>query len=148
LKAIIQPIRAKLDETTACSEATETKLDPGLVQSIEQHQENPKGEAAVMPVGEPRKRRKVRNLAAERNQKIKERTRGKSKSRRKSAAACTEVSRRAKVAWRKRKLVRRIGTQENCGPRKEFSPTGIRMTHNAKVTWSKEHGLLETSQRQ
>jgi hypothetical protein len=37
------------------------------------------------------------------------------------------------LAWRKRKLLRWIGTQENCGPRKEFSPTGIRMTHRAKV---------------
>jgi hypothetical protein len=69
------------------------------------------------------------------------RTRGNSGSRRKSAAACRKVSRRAKVAWRKRKLVRRIGTQENCGPRKEFSSAGIRMTHSAKVAWLKEHGL-------
>jgi hypothetical protein len=31
--------------------------------------------------------------------------------------------------------------QENCGPLKEFSPAGIRMTHSAKVTLGKEHGL-------
>jgi hypothetical protein len=35
-------------ETTACNEATETKLDPGLMQSIEEHQDSPKGEVAVM----------------------------------------------------------------------------------------------------
>jgi hypothetical protein len=55
--------------TTACNEATETKLDPALMQSIEEHRDIPKGEAAVMPGGEPRKRFRVRNLAAERRQK-------------------------------------------------------------------------------
>jgi hypothetical protein len=70
-----------------------------IMQSTEGHQEIPKGEAAVMSVGEQRKRRRVRNLAAERHQKVKERTRGKSGSRRKSAATCRKVSRRAKVAW-------------------------------------------------
>jgi hypothetical protein len=104
-----------------------------MMQSTEEHQEIPKEEAAVLPVGEPRKRRRVCSLAAERRQKRKERTRRNRGSRRESAAACRKVYRRAKVAWRKRKLVRRIGTQENCGPRKEFSPTGIRMTHRAKV---------------
>jgi hypothetical protein len=56
-------------------EATETKLDPGLVQFIEERQEIPKGEAAVTPVGEPRKRSRVYNLAEERRQERKERTR-------------------------------------------------------------------------
>jgi hypothetical protein len=85
-----------------------------MMQSIEEHQENPKGEAAVMPVGGPRKRRKVRNLAAERRQKRKERTRGYIGSRRKLAAACRKVSRRAKVARRKRNLFRKIRTLEKC----------------------------------
>jgi hypothetical protein len=89
-----------------------------MMQSTEEHQEIPKEEAAAMPVGELRKRRRVCNLAAERHQKRKERTRENTGSRRKTAATCTKVSRRAKVAWRKRKLVRSIGTQENCGPRK------------------------------
>jgi hypothetical protein len=57
-----------------------------------------KGEDAVMPVGEPKKRRRVCNLAAKRHQKMKENKRGKSGCRRKSAAACRKVSRRAKVA--------------------------------------------------
>jgi hypothetical protein len=141
MKVVIQPIQSGLDEKTACNEATETEPDPKMMQSIEEHQDIPKVEASVMPAGEPRKRRMVRNLAAERRQKKKERTRGESGSRRKSAAACRKVSRRAKVAWRKRKLIRRIGTQENCGPRNEFSPTGIRTTHRAEVARRKEHGL-------
>jgi hypothetical protein len=99
MKAVMQPIRAELDETTACNGATETEPDPGMMQSIEEHQEIPKGEAAVMPVRGSRKRRRVRNLAAERRQKLKERTRGKSGSRGKSTAACRKVSDRAKVAW-------------------------------------------------
>jgi hypothetical protein len=57
-------------EMTACNEAAETKLDPGLMQSVDEDQDIPKGEAAVMPVGEPRK----------------------------SAATCRKVSCRAKVA--------------------------------------------------
>jgi hypothetical protein len=43
---------------------------------MEEHQEIPKEEAAVMPVGEPRKRRRVCNLSAEHHQKRKERTWG------------------------------------------------------------------------
>jgi hypothetical protein len=100
MKAAIQSVWSELDETTACNEATETELEPGVMQSIEEHQEIPKGEAAVMPVGGPRKWRRVSKLAAERHQKRKERTRGNRGSRRKSAAACRKVSFHAKVAWR------------------------------------------------
>jgi hypothetical protein len=148
MKAIIQSIQSELDETTTCNKVTVTKHNPGMMQYIEELQEIPKGKAAVMPAGELRKRHRVWNLAVERRQKQKERTRGKSGSRRKSASACTKVSRHTKVGWQKRKFVRRIGTQENCGPQKEFSPARIRVTHSAKVTQGKEHGLLETSQRQ
>jgi hypothetical protein len=45
------------------------------MQSIEEHQDISKGDAAVMLVGEPRKRSRVCNLAVERRQKKKERTR-------------------------------------------------------------------------
>jgi hypothetical protein len=85
-----------------------------MVQSIEEHREIPKEEATMMPVGEPRKRRRVCNLAAERRQKRKERTRGKTGSRRKSAASCRKVSRRVKVAWRERNLFRNVRTLEKC----------------------------------
>jgi hypothetical protein len=113
LDAWLTNIKNDRKETTACHaemEATKTEPDPGMMQSTEEHQEIPKGKAAVMPVREPRKRRRVRNLAAERRQKRKERTRGNRGSRRKSAVACSEVSRRATVAWRKRNLIRRSGT--------------------------------------
>jgi paraquat-inducible protein B len=83
MKAVIQPIRSELNETTACNEATEAEPSPEMMQSIEEHQKIPKGDPAVMPVGGPRKRRRVRNLAAERRQKRKERTWGNSGSWRK-----------------------------------------------------------------
>jgi hypothetical protein len=35
-------------ETAACNVATETKINPELMQSIEEHQDSPKGEVAVM----------------------------------------------------------------------------------------------------
>jgi hypothetical protein len=59
MKVITQPIQPELDETTACNKATETEPDPGILQFIEKHQEIPKEDAAVMPVGEPRKRHRV-----------------------------------------------------------------------------------------
>jgi hypothetical protein len=124
-----------------------------MMQSTEEHQEIPKGEAAVMPVAEARKRRRVRNLAAEHRQKRKEKTRGNRGSRRNSAAACRKLTRRAQVAWHKRNLVRRSGTQENCGPLKEFSAKGVlpyqnKDTHRAKVAWHKERSHEETSDEQ
>jgi hypothetical protein len=95
--------------------------DPGMMQSIEK------------PFGGPRMRRRVCNLTAERRQKRKERTRAKIGSRRKSAAACRKVPRRAKVAWRKRNLFWKIRNLEKCGRRKDFAAARIRTTCCAKV---------------
>jgi hypothetical protein len=134
----VHSLRTCRSETAASQEDMETEPDQGTMQSTEEHQEIPKGEAAAMPVGEPRKRRRVRNLAAERRQKRKERTRGNRGSRRKSAAACRKVSRRAKVAWHKRNLVRRIETRTNYGPRKRLTVTGRKTTSRATVAWHSE----------
>jgi hypothetical protein len=46
-------------------EATDFKTNPEGMESVKKHQEIPKGEAAAMPVGKSRKRRRVCNLAAE-----------------------------------------------------------------------------------
>jgi membrane protein involved in colicin uptake len=59
-------------ETTACHEATEADTekiqpDPGMMQSVGEHQEVLK-EASVMPVGGLRKRRRDRNLARSRRE--------------------------------------------------------------------------------
>jgi hypothetical protein len=120
-------------EMTACDEVMETKLDPGLMRSIEEHQDIPKGEATVMPVRELRKWCRVCNLAAECRQKRKERTRGNRGYKRKLAAACRKVSRHAKLAWQKRKFFRKIRIQENCEPWKELAVACREMTHHAKV---------------
>jgi hypothetical protein len=82
-----------------------TNPDQGMMQSTEEHQEIPKGEAAVMPVGEPRKRHRVWNLATEHRQKQKERIRTSCKSKRRSTIACRKETRRATVAWRKRDVL-------------------------------------------
>jgi hypothetical protein len=121
------------------ADTEKTKPDPGMMQSIEEHQEIPKGEATVMPVGEPRKQRRVRSLATEHRQKRKERTWGNRGSRRKSAATCRKVSRCARVAWHRKSIIRKIGTQENCGPCKEFAAARIRATRCAKVAQRKGH---------
>jgi hypothetical protein len=101
--------------------------------SIEKHQDIPKGEAAVMPVGEPWKWCRVCNFDAERRQKRKESTQGNRGSRRKLAATHRKMSYRAKVAWRKRKLVKKIWIQENCELWKELAVARREMTHHAKV---------------
>jgi hypothetical protein len=140
IKVVIQPIQAGLDETTVCNEATETEADSGMMQSIEEQQDIPKEDAAVMPVGELKRLRRICNLAVECCQKRKERTWGFCGSRRKSAAACKRVSHRAKMAWPKRNLFRNVQTQRKYGPRKKLG-TGERLTHHAQVARSTEHGL-------
>jgi hypothetical protein len=77
-----KPISADMkacQETTAWYEATErdtekTESDQGMMRTVGEHHEVPKGDAAVMPVGGLRKRRRVWKLAAEHRQKPKERT--------------------------------------------------------------------------
>jgi hypothetical protein len=83
LKSMMVEMNAKLDvshkmmamldahrERTVASlgkkEATDFKAIPEEIESVTEHQETPKEDAAVMPVGGPRKWRRVRNLAAER----------------------------------------------------------------------------------
>jgi hypothetical protein len=44
MKAVIQFIRAELDDMTACNKATETEPNPGMMQSTEEHEEISKGE--------------------------------------------------------------------------------------------------------
>jgi hypothetical protein len=110
-----------------------------MMQSIEEHQENLKEDVAVIPVGGLRKRRRDCNLAAERRQKMRERTRGNRGSRRTSAAACRKVSRRAKVAWQKSNLIRKIRIQVSLESRKELAVARRKMMHRAKVARRRGH---------
>jgi hypothetical protein len=140
-RAVIQPIWSELDETSACNEATETEPDPGTMQSVEEYQEIPKEEAAVMPIGGWRKRRRDWNLVVGRRQKPKGRIQASCESRRRLTVAGRKMFCHAAVAERKRNIFRKIWAEENCGPRKEFAAAGIRMTHCAKVARGREHGL-------
>jgi hypothetical protein len=65
--------------------------------------------------------------------------------RKKLAAACRKVSRRAEVAWLKRNLFRRSGIQENFGRRKELAIAGIRMTQCAQLVLRKGRSHKGTS---
>jgi hypothetical protein len=90
--------------------------NPGMMQSVEEHQDVPSKDVAVMPVREPTKRRRVWKSTAGRHGEPKELYRGNHGSRRKLAAASRKVSRYATVAWRKRNLIRQIWSKVNWGP--------------------------------
>jgi hypothetical protein len=98
----------------------QTEPIPGMMQSVEEHQEVTKKEATVMPVGEPRKRRRNWNLAAERHQKLKERTRGYCGSQNQVTIADRKVSRRAAVARRRRDIFAQERTRVKRGPLKQL----------------------------
>jgi hypothetical protein len=53
----------------------QTEPNTEMMQSVEEHEEVPKEDTAVMPVREPRKQRRVQNPAAESHQKKKVRNR-------------------------------------------------------------------------
>jgi hypothetical protein len=49
----------------------------------------------------------------------------------KLATSCRKVARRATVAWRKRIIFRKSSTHGNCGPLKEVTATGMKITRCA-----------------
>jgi hypothetical protein len=98
--AILDAHHERIMTSLGKTEATNFKGNPDEVKSVTEHQEIPKGEAAVMPLGERRKRLRVCNLAAERLQKRKDMAQENRRSRRKLAATYRKVSLRAEVAWR------------------------------------------------
>jgi hypothetical protein len=134
--------------TVHSQEAMKTEPDPGMMQSAEEHQEFPKEDAAVMPVRGLKKRRRDRNLAAGRRQKPKKRIRASCESKRRSAAACRKVSRRARVAWRKRNVVRKIVTKGNYGPWKTLTVNSRRTTSRATVAWHSENVIRKDCARE
>jgi hypothetical protein len=95
--------------------ANTEKINSGVMQSIEEHHDVPSEDVAVMPVKGLKKRRRGRKSTAGRRGEPKKLNRGSCGSRKKLAAACREVSRRATVAWRKRNLIRQIRTEVNWG---------------------------------
>jgi hypothetical protein len=60
-------LEAQQKRMMAClgqTEANTEKIDPEMMQSTEEHQDVPNEDVAVMPVGEPRKRCRVRKSTA------------------------------------------------------------------------------------
>jgi hypothetical protein len=105
-----------------------------MMQSVEEHQEILKQDAAVMLIGGLRKRRSICNLAAKCSQKMKERTHRYWGFRRKLAAACRKVFHHVKVAWRERKLVRKIRTQGNWDRGRNWASHSCReINHRSEV---------------
>jgi hypothetical protein len=147
MRAVIQPIWAELDGMTTCREGKEIEPDPGMMQSIEEHQ-IPKEDATVMPVGEPRKRHRVCNLATERHQKRKERTLGYCRSRRSQLLPARRCPAGQKWHGKKRNLFRRTGTQESCGSQKRVTVTDRKLTHDTGVVWLKEKVRMHYEGRQ
>jgi hypothetical protein len=97
-------------------------------------EEVPLEDAVVMPVGEPRKRRRdQRHLAAKRRQKKEEeRTQSKNGCRKDLVAPRRGTTRRATVAWRRRNILRKPWTQGSCGLRKEVTAARVRITRCAR----------------
>jgi hypothetical protein len=125
------------EDIKACHEATEADTEkiesyPGMMQFIAEHQVAPKEEAVVKQVKGRKKRRRGRKPVAGRYGEPKELTRSDCGSGKKLAAACRKASSCATVAWRKRNLLRRIGTQENCGPHKILTAAGRRKDPECK----------------
>jgi hypothetical protein len=131
VNAYHERVMAFLGKTEADTEKTEP--NPRMMQSVKEHQEIHREEAALMPVGGLRKRRRDRNLAKGRRLKQKGRIQASCESRRRLTVAGKKMTRRATVAWRKRNLFRIIGTQGICGPRKRLTAAGINMTRHARV---------------
>jgi hypothetical protein len=101
------------------------------MQSIKEHQEIPKEDAAVMPVGGPRKQRRGRKQAAGQHEEPRELNRGICESRKKLAPACRKVSRRATVTCDRVNVFRKILTDGNCGLQKEVTAAGMKITRCA-----------------
>jgi hypothetical protein len=125
---------------TEAKTAKNIEQDSGMMQSVEEHQEIPTEDVAVMPVRGLRKRRRNRKLTGRRRGEPKELIRGDCGSHRKLAAACRKnVSRHATVAWQKINLTRNIRIQESRESPKEFAAAGMRKSpegNNGIKGWS------------
>jgi hypothetical protein len=100
-------------EMTTCHKGTEAdteKIEPNprMMQSVEEHQEIPKGEATVMPVGGLRKQHIDQNLAAECHQKPKGRIQASCESRRRLTVTSRKMTRSARLTWHRRNVIRKI----------------------------------------
>jgi hypothetical protein len=88
-----------------------------------------------------KKRYGGRKPAAGRREEPKELIRSDCGTGKKLGAACRKVSSCATVAWRKRNLFKKFGTQGNCGQQNKLTAAGIKTTHHAEVAWRKRNSI-------
>jgi hypothetical protein len=142
------------EETMACQEKTEAHLqgEPAsedMTSEVAHEQEVPREDAEVMPVGEPRKRRRDgRNLAAVCRQKKKDqnldagrRKKGQKRAQRKDGCRRNVVAARggANHSARHRILSTKDTTREYRESRKKLAATGGKETRRAKVARHKRN---------
>jgi hypothetical protein len=106
MDAWVRDINGTRGEKMACQGKAEAHLEGEEPTSVDMepeaaHGEVPREDAAVMPVGEPKKRRRDRNLDARCLRKRQKGTQGKNGCRRNSVAASRGTTRRAVVARRR-----------------------------------------------
>jgi hypothetical protein len=127
--------KASPERMTATQAKTDVKLkeltEPRgeMMQSAEEYQQVPNEDAVVIPVRIRKRRHRGRKEAAGRRLEPKELNRVDRGSRKKLAAACRKVSRRATVAWLKRNVFRKSWTCGYCGLRKEVTASRKMVTH-------------------
>jgi hypothetical protein len=129
-------------EMTVCHEATEVDIgkiepDSGMMQSVAVHQGVPREDATVMPVGEPRKRRRDRKLDARRRRKQQERTQKKDGCRKDLVAAHRGTTHRAQVERGRTLLTKE--TRGYCGSQKRVVVDYRKIPRHATVAWRKGH---------
>jgi hypothetical protein len=138
VNAWVTDIKDARKKTTACKEATEadtekTEPDPGMMQSVAELQVALKEDAAVKPV-KGRKNGKATRRAKGNDQR-------RLWSRKEVGCRLQEGVQLCNSGMATKEPLEKIGTQENCGPRKELAVVGIRTTRCAKVSRGREHGL-------
>jgi hypothetical protein len=82
------------------------------MQSVAEHQEVPKEEAAVMPVGGPRKRRRDKYLAAGHCEKPKGRIQASCESQKQLTVAGRKMTHCVRVAWHRENVIRKDWTRK------------------------------------
>jgi hypothetical protein len=135
LKCAIKDLKINGEETMACQEKTEVRLEeePTSVEMKPEvaHEEVHREDAAVTSVRGLRKQRRGQKQAAGRCEEPKKLNRGIRGSWEKLAAACRKVFRHAAVAWRRINAFRKILTHGFCGLRKEVTAARVRITRCA-----------------
>jgi hypothetical protein len=138
----IHSLRACRNETAAAQEVMEAdaeKTEPGPeMKPVAEHQEVSKEEASVKSSGTMKKWHRGRHLAAGRRREPEGLNRGDCGSRRKLATAQKGIP-SCSSGTAKKDVFRKIGTQENCGPRKRLTVARRKMTRCATMAWCSEN---------